>query len=465
MKIEAYIVYANLYLVFFWVFYRVFLHRGSYYRSARMYMLSTGLLALILPLVQVRTASWIPIPADLYPGLEKLDMPYIFRDVSLSSPAGNEAVRTPGIFSLVLLSGSFASLCWFLCQHLKITLLIQNSVKTGFNHLNVIYSKKFSLPFIYRNSIVLPESLRNSGSGLILMHESMHHHLGHHRDILLFQLYQVIFWMNPVMYLLRNELRQVHEFQVDKKILATGTDPSEYKLTLIRFSAGTYKFSLASSLTSKKLKTRFIMMNRKSHRKHAWALLLLVPILSTFSLFLGCMDKPEFQNEMTTMGNTESEEHAVQGTVPDPGTLPVVHVINNITEDQIIQYRGYWIPVLMNKKDQLLFMSKEKITFDQVHEKVVSEFRTRLKSEYPDMESDLSSSIENKPMILFERSVNSSREAYNKVIGELFLAVDRLKNAYSNDFFSKDYLHLDQEQRSWIDSLIPGIYCPPVREI
>src|SRR5690606_14038589 len=60
---------------------------------------------------------------------------------------------------------------------------------------------------------------------MILAHEEQHGHLLHFIDVLIYRIASIVFWFNPMIYLLEKRLLIVHEYQADA---AVNSMPSEY---------------------------------------------------------------------------------------------------------------------------------------------------------------------------------------------------------------------------------------------
>lgn len=69
----------------------------------------------------------------------------------------------------------------------------------------------------------------------------------HTCDLLLVELVKLFHWFNPFVYKLRNDLKEIQEFQVDKHLLNTGIDSHKYQLLLIKKCVGTERYTLANS--------------------------------------------------------------------------------------------------------------------------------------------------------------------------------------------------------------------------
>ena len=127
-----------------------------------------------------------------------------------------------------------------------------------------------------RNIVISERDLRENGAA-ILAHERAHVRLHHSLDLLLVDLAGVVQWFNPAMWLLRRDLRAIHEYEADAAVIASGVDARSYQLLLIRKAVGGRWYSIANSFNHSKLKNRITMMLREksSRRTRARALLLL----------------------------------------------------------------------------------------------------------------------------------------------------------------------------------------------
>ena len=127
-----------------------------------------------------------------------------------------------------------------------------------------------------RNIVISERDLRENGAA-ILAHERAHVRLPHSLDLLLVHLAGAVQWFNPAMWLLRRDLRAIHEYEADAAVIASGVDARSYQLLLIRKAVGGRWYSIANSFNHSKLKNRITMMLREksSRRTRARALLLL----------------------------------------------------------------------------------------------------------------------------------------------------------------------------------------------
>lgn len=143
----------------------------------------------------------------------------------------------------------------------------------------VTESSRFA-PFSFGRYIVLSKSDFNDSPDMIMLHEKCHVELHHWVDLLFAQGVCILQWFNPAAWLMREELKTVHEYQADSRVIASGADIKEYQLLLIKKAVGARFPSLANSLNHSKLKKRITMMyNQKSPRARVLRPLALLPAL------------------------------------------------------------------------------------------------------------------------------------------------------------------------------------------
>lgn len=114
----------------------------------------------------------------------------------------------------------------------------------------------------------------------ILEHELAHVRLGHSLDMLLCELTARLLWFLPFSWMLRKDLRDVHEFQADRKVLRSGIEEEGYQHLLIRHAVNQQAPSVANSFAHSTIKKRLVMMCRRpSTRKAALKTIYLLPLV------------------------------------------------------------------------------------------------------------------------------------------------------------------------------------------
>ncbi|HYX05557.1 MAG TPA: M56 family metallopeptidase [Bacteroidales bacterium] len=284
MEVLKYYMLVNLYILFFWIFFHFILKNETIFQQLRLYLLASVLISIFLPFLHFRWqfVSFIykQIPVDL-------DFTFIatpaFENV-VADTIAKQSIPYDLIIKLLILAGSCIFLVINLIRHFKIHYLINKSEGVRYRNLYIKTTNRPIIPLLYNKYIIIPKTVPEEEMDFIVEHEYQHHHLGHHIDILFLQIVQIIFWFNPVIYLLIRDIKQIHEYQVDRKIITAGIDASIYKLTLIKYSVGLQKFAIANGLSNCKIKNRIIMISNMNNKKWKWKFLFFIPAF--FMVFL-----------------------------------------------------------------------------------------------------------------------------------------------------------------------------------
>ena len=114
----------------------------------------------------------------------------------------------------------------------------------------------------------------------VLLHEYTHARERHSLDVVIVEILQVLFWFNPLVYILKRSIKLNHEFLADRAVLKEGVGTSEYQQTLLAFSSSAGYSPLANSINYSLIKKRFTVMKTQTSNRARWALtLLLAPLV------------------------------------------------------------------------------------------------------------------------------------------------------------------------------------------
>lgn len=127
-------------------------------------------------------------------------------------------------------------------------------------YILVLLSGNIAAPFSWGHYIVMSHADYKSAGDVITSHELAHIRYHHCIDLLIAQLACALQWFNPATWLLREELKNVHEFQADDSVICKGMDMRQYQLLLIKKAVGIRFHSIANSLNHSNLKKRITMM-------------------------------------------------------------------------------------------------------------------------------------------------------------------------------------------------------------
>ena len=281
-------------LAVFYMFYRLLLSKDTFHRFNRIILLGTAALSFVLPLCVITIHKVVTIPAVQ-------STPQLTENATIGTMAEVTEVSEP-IWPYVLCAifalGAFGVLAMTIISIAKVIGIIRKgehlSIESG---ETLVISDTEVSPFSWMKYIVLSHEDYKSGYSQILTHEKAHIALRHSWDILFVDMITTLQWFNPAMWMLKADLRAVHEFEADDAVLRSGADVKEYQYLLIRKAVSKSGYSVANSFNHSTLKARITMMlDKKSSRKGAWKALYIIPLVG-ISLAATAATKVNYQYE------------------------------------------------------------------------------------------------------------------------------------------------------------------------
>ena len=250
MLLLVYLLKVSACLGLFYGLYYFLFRRFTFHRLNRIYLLLALLLSFMIPLVefeQKRIVEIAPVVA------EPIAMPQneVFEektnrianepDANISdsaevvSTAENGPVLTWEEWSIGVYGiGLLIALIVLTRRLWKIVLLSrqrQNDVNKDWVEMSDSFTAASFFGLIFLNSQTLTEEETKQ----VLLHERTHAQLYHSVDVLLVELCKVILWFNPIVYLCKKSLVEIHEYEVDER-LAVYFDAKTYAHLILKLA-------------------------------------------------------------------------------------------------------------------------------------------------------------------------------------------------------------------------------------
>ena len=260
----------------FYMFYRLLLSRETYHRVNRAVLLGTAIASFILPLCVITLHKTVVVSGGS--GLVTLDG---LGTVEMAEP------QTPfwqTVAVVVFFAGMAASLGFTLYNIFQVWRLISRSEHHQQPDGTVVcVADREVSPFSWMHYIVLSPSDYEAQDASVLAHERGHISLHHSLDVVLVDTLTALQWFNPAMWMLRQDLRAIHEYEADAAVLSQGINMRQYQYLLIQKAVAACGYSVANGITHSTLKNRINMMltNKKTNRASWLKLLAMLPIVGT----------------------------------------------------------------------------------------------------------------------------------------------------------------------------------------
>ena len=270
-------------LATFYMFYRLLLSRETFHRVNRLVLLATAVASFILPLCVITLHKTVVVSGSGLATLDGLGM------VGMADEADPQVPLWQTVVLVVFFAGMAVTLGHTLWGILKVWRLISRSEHQQQPDGTVICVTQPEVsPFSWMRYIVLSQSDYSSpngedGKGLnaILAHERGHIRQHHSLDVVLVDTLTALQWFNPAIWMLRQDLRAIHEYEADAAVLSQGINMRQYQYLLIQKAVATCGYSVANGITHSTLKNRIHMMltNKKTNSASWLKLLAMLPIV------------------------------------------------------------------------------------------------------------------------------------------------------------------------------------------
>lgn len=205
--------------------------------------------------------------------------------------------------------------------------------------MHVVLLNKPISPFSFFRLVFIPESLlQKEYFSIILAHEKAHYQKGHSWDILFLECMRVLFWFNPIFYLLHKEIKAQHEFEADE-LTCQSTPKTKYQLALLEYTLSGTFVPLTNPFNVSLIKQRIMMMNRSTKLAIGrlwWKTFIILPFLMLAIAVQSCQDVKTEDDALEPEPATTAEMIEEAPSVSEPGEdEEILHVV-----DQQPRYPG-----------------------------------------------------------------------------------------------------------------------------
>ena len=301
-----YLLKSGCCLVVFYIFFKLLMSRSTFFRFNRITLLVGLLGCTLLPLIELTTTEETFLHSPLYAiheilqstesvilNPEQMEDPIL---ISEKNPEINSLNWIPVTLAFIYGVGALVTLIWLSLSTCRLIQLIRTSEKKQFGNYVLVIPQQPTASFSWGKYIVISAADYSQQSEEILLHETMHLRNHHTLDLLFMQIFLLVYWFNPVVWLLKRELQEVHEFEADNGVINTGIDATKYQLLLVKKAVGTRLYSMANGFNHSKLKKRITMMLKE--RTNRWARLKLLFVVPVMGGALYAFAQPEVKEDL-----------------------------------------------------------------------------------------------------------------------------------------------------------------------
>lgn len=288
--IELAVVHVTLFFGYW-----LFLRKEQQYARMRSYLISSTMLALAIPLLELpRLFLLNPDPLVMMP-VEVMSMNAVSIDTVSIAPAARESG-----WGYEFVIWTYVTIC--ACLMLKfissIAYLIWLERKSRREKVNGVIIRRVGNikgSFTFFNWIFVSNEIdpQHIDYHVILQHEKAHASKRHTYDLVFFELFKACFWWLPTAWIMLEEIKKIHEYQADAVAIKT-CDVDRYSSILISSTLKTNGLILTSAFDDTLLLKRLRAMKQPARNVGLWKLASLSALCGALFIVLACSEEKSF---------------------------------------------------------------------------------------------------------------------------------------------------------------------------
>lgn len=315
-----YVIKCAALLALFYSFYLLFMRRTTFFGFNRGALLLGSAVCLLMSAIKIESPSII-LPEY---------MPHLQIDALTVTPDNSVTASGIGFMDIVTvlyLIGAAVTLIVEAVSFFRTIEMLKSGEIIRRNGYTITLVEKDTPSFSFLRHIVISRSDYENYPAVI-SHELAHLDAHHSADILLFSVLSVFQWFNPLVWIAKSELKMIHEYEADEKVIKQGIDATQYQLLLVKKAVGARYFQMANGFNHAKLKNRITMMQKsKTNKWNRLGYLAALPILTlTLCFCTNNESESKDDNELDEVnvvgyGNKNAEQN--QNILPIPDERPI----------------------------------------------------------------------------------------------------------------------------------------------
>ena len=261
-----YLLKLNLALIVLFGFYKLMFSGDTFFSLRRATLIGMYLVAMLVP--GLNCSYWI----NKSVGMVSMANEYaaIVLPAVTITPGGGGAIGWETTAMTIYTMVACLLLLRFFWQLVSIVRLRNKCRTTDINGTKVYLLESDEGPFSFFNWIFInPTKHNRQETDEIMTHELAHCRQLHSVDILFAELFAIVFWANPFVWLLKREVRLNLEYLADNNVLAGGTDSKKYQYHLLGLAYRKNVATISNNFNVLPLKKRIKMMNKKRTKRIA----------------------------------------------------------------------------------------------------------------------------------------------------------------------------------------------------
>lgn len=329
MEALIYLLKSSAILGLFYLIYIVFLHKETFFKANRIYLVTGVFVALILPFVSIKKTIYVTSVPPLT--LEVLNSDKLAQLTTATEPTA--LVNWIYVFGVLYVLVIVLMLSKVVIQIISVFQMIKQQPVVKEKGIYYVQTYKDHTPFSFFNYIVYnPNLFTKAELDIILQHEKIHSKDQHSVDILIAKIIQIVQWLNPVAWWYQKAIIQNLEYLADEKAISCVECRKLYQFTLLK-ATNYHQIPVTNNFFNSLIKNRIIMLKQhKSKNKNMLKMALIGPLLVAFVFIF---NTEILAQEQQTTPNLSAPSPELPPTPEPPPTAEPAPILEHTNEKKL----------------------------------------------------------------------------------------------------------------------------------
>lgn len=278
-----YMVKASGLLAVFFTTYYLLLRKETFFNSNRKFLLAGLVTSAILPLLVLTRTVWVePMPETSLQNFNPGQLSQL--QAIVLQPEKTIEINWYDVVAGVYTAGMVFFFIKFIIDINAVRKLLKGHKIVKEDGYKLIDSPVTETPFSFFNYIVYNSAILSQIElDNIFAHEKVHSRQKHSADMITGQLFCIMFWFNPLVWLYKKAIAQNLEFIADAEATKLLADKKAYQKTLLKITVQPECIAITNHFYQSLIKKRIVMLNKKkSAKRNSWKYAVVAPLLVAF---------------------------------------------------------------------------------------------------------------------------------------------------------------------------------------
>ena len=289
--------------------YKLLFRNSNRFQLNRIILLTISIFAFALPFIRINIEG--QHFQEMTSFKEEMDVIFYSDAIIEETPVEANTLSVTDIISYIYIVGVVFFLMKFVYNIVKIYKIKAGKKIETIDDVNFIYTNESHIPFSFLKNIYIP---KDNLDAMIIKHEMSHVKNHHSVDVILMEIMIAFQWFNPFIRMIKNELKNNHEFIADSEAIKDEDEKSNYMMLLLQQCTADDFSTIANNFSFLLTKKRISMITKNQKVKGSVIkVLLTLPVFALLILLNTQCDnvKPNEDKQQTPAAEVETVQDSI----------------------------------------------------------------------------------------------------------------------------------------------------------